>query len=118
MLNDRGSFQAVLQITDEVMVGMIVAPLGYWAGRSSGSTLASVNSARYADMGRAPTFSDTRVQVRAIGSRRGGLHAARRVGRLYRGRLTAFRLLMERIVSHSEVTFESEVLFAHRATVS
>jgi anaerobic selenocysteine-containing dehydrogenase len=67
VLNDRGSFQGVLQITDEVMVGMIVAPLGYWAGRSSGSTVAAVNSARYADMGRAPTFSDTRVQVRAIG---------------------------------------------------
>jgi len=66
VLNDRGSFEALVQITDDVLAGMIVAPLGYWASRSSGSTLAAVNSARYADMGRAPTFSDTRVQVRAI----------------------------------------------------
>jgi anaerobic selenocysteine-containing dehydrogenase len=67
VLNDRGSFEASVQITDDVLVGMIVAPFGYWASRSGGSTLAAVNSARYADMGRAPTFSDTRVQVRALG---------------------------------------------------
>jgi anaerobic selenocysteine-containing dehydrogenase len=64
--NDRGSFEAVAHVSADVMQGLVVAPLGYWASSSGGSTVAAVNSSRYADIGRAPTFSDTRVQVSAI----------------------------------------------------
>ena len=46
---------------------MVVAPLGYWASNSAnGRSVNVVNSSRYADMGRAPTFSDTLVEVRRL----------------------------------------------------
>ena len=61
--NDRGSFEALAVVTDEVRPGLVAAPLGYWASASGGSTVAAVNAARFADIGRAPTFSDTRVEV-------------------------------------------------------
>ena len=63
VFNDRGSFEGVARITDDVLSGVVVAPLGHWAQTSGGRSVAAVNAARYADLGRAPTFSDTRVQV-------------------------------------------------------
>lgn len=64
VFNDRGRFRAVAQISDEVMVGVVAAPLGYWASTTPGGrTVNAVNAPRFADMGRAPTFSDTLVQV-------------------------------------------------------
>ena len=67
VFNDRGRFQADAQVSDEVRPGVIVSPLGYWASVSPGGRSANVvNASRYADMGRAPTFSDTLVQVRRI----------------------------------------------------
>ena len=63
VMNDRGSFTARAVVTDDVQVGLVSAPLGYWAHTSGGSSVAAVNSSRWADMGRAPTFSDTRVEV-------------------------------------------------------
>jgi len=67
VFNDRGSFHAELQVSDEVRAGVVMAPLGYWASTSAnGRCVNAVNSTRYADMGRAPTFSDTLVEVRAL----------------------------------------------------
>ncbi len=65
VFNDRGSFQAVVKISDDVRPGVAVAPLGYWASRSGGSTVNAVNPTRYADFGHAPTFSDNLVEVAA-----------------------------------------------------
>jgi len=67
VFNDRGRFEAEAQVTDEVREGVVVSPLGYWASASaSGRSANVVNSSRYADIGRAPTFSDTLVQVRRV----------------------------------------------------
>ena len=67
VFNDRGRFHAELQVSDEVREGVVVAPLGYWASNSAnGRSVNAVNSSRYADLGRAPTFSDTLVEVRAL----------------------------------------------------
>jgi anaerobic selenocysteine-containing dehydrogenase len=67
VFNDRGRFHAELQVSDEVREGVIVAPLGYWASNSAnGRSVNAVNSSRYADLGRGPTFSDTLVEVRPI----------------------------------------------------
>jgi anaerobic selenocysteine-containing dehydrogenase len=67
VFNDRGRFHAELQVSDEVRQGVILAPLGYWASNSAnGRSVNVVNSSRYADMGRGPTFSDTLVEVRAL----------------------------------------------------
>ena len=67
VFNDRGRFEAEAQVTDEVREGVVVSPLGYWASASaSGRSVNVVNSSRYADIGRAPTFSDTLVEVRRV----------------------------------------------------
>ena len=65
--NQRGAFEAVANVSDDTRPGVIVAPMGYWLEDSrSGNTVNAVNSARYADMGRAPTFSDNLVEVTLI----------------------------------------------------
>lgn len=67
VLNARGRFVAEAQISDDVRPGVIVAPLGYWASQNpAGRSANVVNASRYADMGRAPTFSDTLVEVRRM----------------------------------------------------
>ena len=46
------------------MQAVIVAPLGYWRDPSRGkATVNALNPSAYADLGRAPTFSDTLVEV-------------------------------------------------------
>ncbi len=69
VFNDRGSFEAEVKITDTMMPGVVLAPMGYWRKFSQGgSTVNAVNSGRYADLGRAPTFSDNLVEVALIES--------------------------------------------------
>ena len=64
VFNDRGGYEAVAKVSEEVMPGVIVAPLGYWRSLSrSGGTVNALNPAAYADFGRAPTFSDTRADI-------------------------------------------------------
>jgi anaerobic selenocysteine-containing dehydrogenase len=66
VFNDTGRFQALARVSEDVMPGVLVAPLGYWASTSiSGTTVNAVNNAGYADLGRAPTFSECRVEARA-----------------------------------------------------
>ncbi|MEQ9640143.1 MAG: molybdopterin-dependent oxidoreductase [Alphaproteobacteria bacterium] len=62
--NERGRFEAVARINEDVMPGVAVAPLGYWRQNTRiQATVQAVNSGAYADLGRAPTFSDNLVQV-------------------------------------------------------
>jgi len=64
VFNDRGDFEGLARITDDVRDGVIVATLGYWRSlnRSDGS-VNSISSAEFCGLGRAPTFSDNLVQV-------------------------------------------------------
>lgn len=62
--NDRGSFEASAWVTDDVARGVVVAPVGFWRSFThTGETVNAVNSGNYADMRRAPTFSDNLVEV-------------------------------------------------------
>jgi anaerobic selenocysteine-containing dehydrogenase len=64
IFNDRGSFEAIAKMSADVMQGVIVAPLGYWRDPSRGkATVNALSPSAYADLGRAPTFSDTLVEV-------------------------------------------------------
>ena len=64
IFNDRGSFEAIAKVSAEVMQGLVVAPLGYWRDLSRAkATVNALNPGAYADLGRAPTFSDTLVEV-------------------------------------------------------
>lgn len=67
VFNDRGDFEGLARITDDVRDGVIVATLGYWRSlnRSDGS-VNSISSAEFCGLGRAPTFSDNLVQVARV----------------------------------------------------
>ena len=65
VFNERGSFDAVTEVSNDVSPGIVVATLGYWRQLNRG-TVNSISSAKLADMGNAPTFSDNLVEVEKI----------------------------------------------------
>ncbi|MBX9962811.1 MAG: molybdopterin-dependent oxidoreductase [Burkholderiales bacterium] len=65
--NARGAFQAIARISHDVAPGVVVAVLGHWPGRTIGGRgVNAVTDDAYADLGRAPLFSDTRVEIRRL----------------------------------------------------
>jgi anaerobic selenocysteine-containing dehydrogenase len=62
--NDRGNFEGVAHVTDDVNSGVVVATLGYWRSlnRSDGS-VNSISSQEWGGLGRCPSFSDNLVEV-------------------------------------------------------
>ena len=65
VFNNRGSYEGVLRLTDDVNPGIIVSTLGYWRQHNKG-TVNSISSAEFANMGNAPTFSDNLVEVTKV----------------------------------------------------
>ena len=64
VFNDRGAFEARAELSDDAMTGVVVAPLGYWPRDARGRrTVNAITPPAFADYGRAPTFSDTLVEV-------------------------------------------------------
>jgi anaerobic selenocysteine-containing dehydrogenase len=64
VFNDRGAFEAFASISPDVMPGVVMAPAGYWhRSNRKGATVHVLTPPAYADLGRAPTFSDVLVQV-------------------------------------------------------
>jgi anaerobic selenocysteine-containing dehydrogenase len=62
--NDRGEFVVLASLSDAVLPGVVVSSLGGWRKHAKATaTLAAVNSTAFADLGNAPTFSDTLVEV-------------------------------------------------------
>jgi anaerobic selenocysteine-containing dehydrogenase len=65
VFNERGAFEGVANITDDVSQGVVVATLGYWRQLNQG-TVNVTSSANLVEMGNAPTFFDNLVQVEAV----------------------------------------------------
>ena len=63
--NDRGAYECLAKISEDVSAGLIVTTLGYWRQLNEG-TVNVVSSADFADMGHAPLVSDSLVEVAAI----------------------------------------------------
>ncbi|CDG80926.1 molybdopterin-containing oxidoreductase family protein [Janthinobacterium agaricidamnosum] len=64
IFNDRGSFVAKARVTDKARRGLVVGLSVWWKKLASdGKNANQVTSQRLTDMGRAPTFYDTLVQV-------------------------------------------------------
>ena len=62
--SERGELRALAQLSEDVAPGVVVCPMGYWLGSAQGgATVNAVTAHRFADLGRAPTFSDTAVEV-------------------------------------------------------
>jgi anaerobic selenocysteine-containing dehydrogenase len=67
VFNDRGRYVALARVSDEVAPGVALSPMGAWVKNSKdGATVSAVTPFVFADLGNAPTFSDTRVEVEAI----------------------------------------------------
>jgi anaerobic selenocysteine-containing dehydrogenase len=69
VFNERGEFQAIARIGagDQVARGVVVCPLGQWRKNSlAQATVNAVSRTAFADMGHAPSFSDTRVEVSPV----------------------------------------------------
>ena len=64
VFNDRGQFIALARIADDIAPGVAMAPMGAWPKNAKGgSTVNAVTPFVFADLGNAPTFSDTRVEI-------------------------------------------------------
>ncbi|MEG1117346.1 MAG: molybdopterin dinucleotide binding domain-containing protein, partial [Janthinobacterium sp.] len=64
IFNDRGSFVAKARVTDKARKGLVVGLSVWWKKLASdGKNANEVTSQRLTDMGRAPTFYDTLVEV-------------------------------------------------------
>ena len=64
IFNDRGSFVAKARVTEKARQGLVVGLSIWWKKLSSdGKNANEVTSQRLTDMGRAPTFYDTLVEV-------------------------------------------------------
>jgi len=64
IFNDRGSFVAKARVTSKARAGLVVGLSVWWKKLGSdGKNANEVTSQRLTDMGRAPTFYDTLVQV-------------------------------------------------------
>jgi anaerobic selenocysteine-containing dehydrogenase len=67
VFNDRGRFIALARITDQIAPGVVMAPMGAWPENAKGgSTVNAVTPFIFADLGNAPTFSDTRVEIEPV----------------------------------------------------
>ena len=66
VFNERGSYEGLVKVTDDVNPGIIVSTLGYWRQLNEKGTVNSISSAEFANMGNAPTFSDNLVQVEKV----------------------------------------------------
>ena len=62
VFNDRGSFEALARVSDDVNAGLVVTTLGYWRQLNRG-TVNVISSAEFANLGHAPSFSDNLVQL-------------------------------------------------------
>ena len=67
IFNDRGTFVAKARVTDKARQGLVVGLSVWWKKLASdGKNANEVTSQRLTDMGRAPTFYDTLVQVERV----------------------------------------------------
>ena len=62
VFNDRGAFEGVAKVTDDVNAGVVVATLGYWRQLNNG-TVNCISLAEFGDMGNSASFSDNLVEV-------------------------------------------------------
>jgi anaerobic selenocysteine-containing dehydrogenase len=67
VFNDRGQFVVLSRVSDEIAPGVVMSPMGAWPKNAKDqSTVNAVTPFAFADLGNAPTFSDTRVEVELL----------------------------------------------------
>ncbi len=67
LFNERAELVTTAKLTPDVAPGVVLMPMGHWPSLSEADlSVNALNSTRYADIGRAPTFSDTAVEVEPL----------------------------------------------------
>jgi anaerobic selenocysteine-containing dehydrogenase len=67
VFNERGRYTARAQVSPDIAVGVVISPMGGWRKNARDeSTVNAVNPVVFADLGNAPTFSDSRVEIERI----------------------------------------------------
>jgi anaerobic selenocysteine-containing dehydrogenase len=65
--NDRGEFVTSARVSDDVMPGVLVAPMGWWAAdHRDGLGPQATTSQRLTTIGHAPIFNDNRVALEPV----------------------------------------------------
>jgi anaerobic selenocysteine-containing dehydrogenase len=64
VFNDRGSFEARAELSDDVMAGLLMTNVGHWPGLNrTGTAVNSTTPPALSNLGHAGTFSDNLVEV-------------------------------------------------------
>ena len=65
--NDRGTFEAVAMLSEDVGAGLVVTNVGHWPGLNrTGTAVNSTTAQRHANLGQAGAYSDNLVQIEAV----------------------------------------------------
>lgn len=65
VFNDRGSFAAVVEISDAVRPGVAATTKGHWSKLTGGAGVNATVAERDADLGRGAVYQDNRVDIEA-----------------------------------------------------
>jgi anaerobic selenocysteine-containing dehydrogenase len=64
VFNDRGAFQGLAELSDDLMPGLVMANVGYWPSLNrSGTSVNSISSDKHCTFGQAGSYSDNLVEV-------------------------------------------------------
>jgi anaerobic selenocysteine-containing dehydrogenase len=63
VFNDRGEFTGPAHLDDALMPGLVMANVGHWQYKSSGSTVNAITLDRHNQLGNAGVYSDNLVEV-------------------------------------------------------
>ena len=68
VFNDRGTFEALAMVSEDVGAGLVVTNVGHWPGLNrTGTAVNSTTAPRHSNLGQAGVYSDNRVQIETIG---------------------------------------------------
>ena len=64
VFNDRGGFEGLAELSEDLMPGLVMANVGYWPSLNrSGTSVNSISSDKHCTFGQAGTYSDNLVEV-------------------------------------------------------
>ncbi|WP_460355551.1 molybdopterin-containing oxidoreductase family protein [Mycobacterium sp. ZZG] len=66
VFNDRGSFQGPAAYEPGLMPGLVMANVGHWQGKTSGTTVNAITADRHCGLGNAGVYGDNLVEVEKI----------------------------------------------------
>jgi anaerobic selenocysteine-containing dehydrogenase len=64
VFNDRGAFEGLAELSEDLMPGLVMANVGYWPSLNrSGTSVNSISSEKHCTFGQAGSYSDNLVEV-------------------------------------------------------